>query len=151
MKIQSVLITLFAMFSATSAFAMPHDEPELHFFSNKTMSIGLVYSEGVDSGAELVYHRALQEVYVCKNGKLVADFTHFGSVIDADGAYIVGRAKGGKEFGVEISGDSVEIMNSTLVGLSIDPSNSITLPLSQSGVSGFELDWSRKCAPKQTD
>jgi hypothetical protein len=136
------------IFSAT-AFAMPHDQPELDFYSNKTTSVGLVYGQGTTYGVDISDHRALQQVYVCQNGKMIANYTHFKAIIDANGAFIVGKDKSGATFRVERQSDGVDIIQSTLPKLKVDSTEALTLKLTQSGIQGFELDWSNPCAPKE--
>lgn len=150
MKSLSLALTLFPLLAAANAMAMPHDQPELHFFASGPVSVGLVFSAGTDYARNPEAHRRLEEVYVCKNGARIADFVKFRALVDADGVMITAETQAGAILTLENDQDGIEVLESTLPHLKVEGTSMLTLPMKLSGISGFELDWSNPCAPKST-
>jgi hypothetical protein len=136
---------------AASAMAMPHDQPKLNYFSNETLSVGLVFSDGADMSSDVSAHRLLKEVYVCHDGKKIADFANYKTVVDSSGYLIIGKDKLGGVIKIEKSADMLTIIESTLPKLKGVETDGVELKLALSGINGFELDWSNPCAPKSID
>lgn len=132
-----------------AASAMPHDQPSLALYSNGSISIGLV-STPVDQADYCrakpdSLHRCLTEIYVCKDGRLVDDLVH---IRQSKGLLKVSTRQDG-DIVLKAERNLLTIESSTL---SQAEARTVTLlPLAQSGVASFELDWnSNPCAPVAT-
>lgn len=146
-----LLLSTLLLLATVNAVAMPHDEPELHFYSDGTTALGLVYSEGTNSAVNPKAHRILEEIYVCQSGKKIADLKTLKALADSDGTYVVGKDTTGGSIQIERYADEAWVLNSTLTRYKYNGSgDALVLKQTASGVLGFELDWDKDpCVPKK--
>lgn len=150
-KFKRIMLALSVLLIGKGVMAMPHDQPVLHFYSNDKVSVGLVYSSGTNYSPNPAYHRVLEQVYVCSNGNQIESFSKFKTVVDSSGVMIVAKAVSGARLVLDFDSKTLTVLSSSLPDFKVDPAGIISIDLKASGISGFELDWSNPCAPKETN
>lgn len=141
-----ILVAVAFFILASNAQAMPADQRALSFYSANDLSIGLIFSEGTNGSAHPDYHRVLEQIYVCQKGKEIATLNDVSTLVDSSGAMIIGKDSSGGTISMERSSEELWLMQSSLRNLKLE--EGVTLKHVLSGIFGFEVDWSDRCAPK---